>query len=129
MPGFRSIACAALSIALVFASSAAGAKTDLRKPLHETHACTSVGRWCLQSNAWVNLHQRLLHEVRYGGTSPKALVGNDLAQWNRAVEQYRAFLGERHEIFDAGLAALNAALSRSTREVLPDSIPKPAAEA
>ncbi len=52
-----------------------------------------VGRYCLQSNPWVNLHQRLLHEARFNTSPPQALSGDDLAKWNKAVETYRAFLG------------------------------------
>ena len=112
---------------LVAVASPLSARTDVRKPLAETHACTAVGRYCLQSNVWVNLHQRLVHEALYGGTPPKSLAGDNLARWQQAVERYRAWLGDRNPIFDRELVELNAALSRTTGETLPDSLPKDAA--
>ena len=120
------LALAAVSFLAI--ASPLSARTDVRKPLAETHACMPVGRYCLQSNVWVNLHQRLVHEALYGGTPPKSLAGNDLARWRQAVERYRAWLGDRNPIFDHELVELNAALSRTTREALPDSIPKDARE-
>jgi hypothetical protein len=90
---------------------------------------TNVGRYRLQSNPWVNLHQRLLHEVRFKTAPPAALSGEDLAKWNRIVENYRAFLGRRHPIFNNELIQLNATLSNTSTARLPDSIPEAAAKA
>jgi len=87
-----------------------------------------VGRYRLQSNPWVNLHQRLLYEARFKDAPQVALSGDDLSKWNTAVEAYRAYLGKRHPIFDAELVSLNAALSNTTTPVLPDSIPAAAAK-
>lgn len=115
---------------IVLAVSAAvpvSARTDLRLPLHDTHACAPVGRWCFQSNVWVNLHQRLMHEALYGGTPPKALAGKDLARWREGVARYRDWLGDRDPIFDRELVEVNAALSRTTGETLHESIPRDAA--
>jgi hypothetical protein len=89
---------------------------------------TKVGRYQLQSNPWVNLHQRLLHEVRFKTAPPAALSGDDLSKWKKAVETYRAFLGNRHPIFDEDLIRLNAALSKTTTAKLPDSIPEAASK-
>lgn len=83
-----------------------------------------VGRYRLQSNPWVNLHQRLVHEARFGTAAPAALSGEDLARWKSVVEAYRAFLGQRNPVFDDELIALNAALSATSTRELPDSIPK-----
>ena len=90
-------------------------------------AATQVGRYRLQSNAWVNLHQRLMSEARFGTAPPARLAGDDLAAWKNNVTAYATFLGKRHPIFDAGLIAINDALAATTGAVLPDSIPKPAA--
>jgi hypothetical protein len=94
-----------------------------------------VGRYRLQSNPWVNLHQRLVHEARFGTPPPAGLSGADLATWETTVEDYRAFLGDRNPIFDDGLIRLNAALSAagapdpSGRPGPPDSIPGAASAA
>ncbi len=86
-----------------------------------------VGRYRLQSNPWVNLHQRLLYAARFEPTTPASLSGDDLPKWNKAVEAYRAFLGKRSPIFDDELVRLNAALSATSASKLPASIPKAAA--
>lgn len=95
----------------------------------KTQTVTKVGRYRLQSNPWVNLHQRLLHEVRFKTSPPAALSGDDLAKWKNVVETYRKFLGKRHPIFDKDLIHLNAALSKTSTAKLPDSIPLAAAKA
>lgn len=95
----------------------------------KAQSATKVGRYRLQSNPWVNLHQRLLHEVRFKTAPPAALSGDDLSKWNKVVETYRAFLGKRHPIFNNELANLNAELSKTTAAKLPDSIPPAAAKA
>lgn len=82
-----------------------------------------VGRYRLQSNPWVNLHQRLVHDARFGTASPAALSGEDLSAWKKGVDSYRAYFGKRNPIFDAELIALNAALSKTSTRALPDSIP------
>jgi hypothetical protein len=71
----------------------------------DPQAVVEVGRYRLQSNPWVNLHQRLLHEARFQTPAPPALSGEDLSKWRRAVENYRAFLGKRSPIFDDELIA------------------------
>src|SRR4051794_41729647 len=69
-------------------------------------------RWHLQSNAWVNLHQRLMYEARFGPVPPPAgLSADDLAKWKKDVDDYRTFIGKRHPSFTKELADLNAALS------------------
>lgn len=88
---------------------------------------TKIGRYTLQSNPWVNLHQRLLHEARFKTPPPAALTGDDLAKWKKGVETYAAFLGKRSPIFDDELIKLNATLSKTTTAKLPDSIPQTAA--
>lgn len=87
---------------------------------------TKVGRYRLQSNPWVNLHQRLLHEARFKTAPPAALAGDDLAKWKKLVETYSVFLGKRHPLFDNDLIELNATLSKTTTSKLPTSIPKAA---
>jgi hypothetical protein len=87
---------------------------------------TKVGRYRLQSNPWVNLHQRLLHEARFKTAPPAALTGDDLAKWKKLVETYGEFLGKRHPIFNNDLIELNATLSKTSTPKLPSSISKSA---
>lgn len=90
----------------------------------------TVGRYRLQSNPWVNLHQRLVYEARFKWDKPPAgLGGEDLAKWAKAVESYRAYLGRRNPIFDEELISLNATLSGTQGDRLPASLPKAAAQA
>ena len=90
----------------------------------DAEAATVVGRYRLQSNPWVNLHQRLIHEARFKTEPPPELSGERLSTWKRAVEIYRAFLGKRSPIFDEELIRMNTALSETTTPRLPDSIPE-----
>lgn len=91
-------------------------------------AVKEVGRYRLQSNPWVNLHQRLMHEARFATPPPAELAGEDLAAWKKSVESYGKFLGKRSWIFDAELTAMNDALSSTAGLKLPGSIPKAAAD-
>jgi hypothetical protein len=84
---------------------------------------SAQSRWQLQSNVWVNLHQRLMYEARFGPVKPFA----DNEQWKGAIEKYRAFLGRRNPIVDKELVDMNAALSATKSAMLPDSIPRAAA--
>ena len=82
------------------------------------------GRYRLQSNFWVNLHQRLVYEARFKWDKPPAgLDGERLAQWAAAVDAYRKYLGRRNPIFDKELIQLNDTLSATTAARLPDSVP------
>src|ERR1044072_8488235 len=84
----------------------------------------TVGRYRLQSNPWVNLHQRLVYEARFKVEKPAAGVNaEELAKWAKAVEEYRAYLGRRNPIFDQELISLNTALSGTKTDRLPGSIP------
>ncbi|HEX8148345.1 MAG TPA: hypothetical protein VF591_14295 [Pyrinomonadaceae bacterium] len=96
---------------------AAGAQAQDKAPV-------TVGRYRLQSNPWVNLHQRLVYEARFRWDKPPAgLAGEDLSKWAKAVEAYRAYLGKRNPIFDEELKSLNATLSATNADRLPGSIP------
>src|ERR1044072_719548 len=66
-----------------------------------------VGRYRLQSNPWVNLHQRLLYAAQVEPATPASLSGDDLAKWNNDVEAYSAFVGKRSPIADDELGRLN----------------------
>src|SRR3954468_23159445 len=79
--------------------------------------------WKLQSNVWVNLHQRLMYEARFGPVKPLA----DDERWKSSIEKYRAFLGRRNPIDDRELVEMHAALSATKGTKLPDSIPRAAA--
>jgi hypothetical protein len=83
----------------------------------------------LQSNPWVNLHQRLLYEARFSAEPPAGLSGDGLVNWNKAVEIYRVFLGKRNPIVDEELKQLNATLSQTRTPVLPNAIPDAASAA
>src|SRR5215207_6319047 len=89
-----------------------------------------VGRYHLQSNPWVNLHQRLVYEARFKVEKPPAgLTGEELTKWAQAVEAYRAYLGRRNPIFDEELKRLNATLSETKTDKLPGSVPAAAKQA
>jgi hypothetical protein len=70
-------------------------------------------RFQLQSNFWVNLHQRLLND---------SLVSQD-AEWKQAVDAYRAHFGRRSPIFDPELVAINDTLSSTREEETPHDVP------
>ncbi len=118
---------AALGLLLSVASVQAAEAPTPAQVAAASPAATQVGRYRLQSNAWVNLHQRLMSEARFGTAPPARLSDDDLAAWKKIVTAYAAFLGKRHPIFDAGLIAINDALATTAGTALPDSIPKPAA--
>jgi hypothetical protein len=89
----------------------------------------TVGRYRLQSNPWVNLHQRLLYETQVEALKPPAgLSADGLAKWAKAVEDYRAYVGRRNPITDGELARINDALSETNSDRLPASIPAAAAK-
>jgi hypothetical protein len=90
----------------------------------KVQTATKVGRYQLQSNPWVNLHQRLLYASRFKTAPPAALSGDDLLKWNKVVEAYRKYFGKRSPIFDDELIQLNAALSATRASKLPSSISK-----
>ena len=90
---------------------------------------TKVGRYLLQSNRWVNLHQRLLYEARFKEGTPTTFTAADLAKWKKAVEMYRVFLGRRSPIVDDELKHMNATLAKTNAARLPEGIPAAAAEA
>src|SRR5215203_4348448 len=70
-------------------------------------SAVKVGRYRLQSNPWVNLHERLVYEARFKVEKPPAgLAGEDLAKWAKAVGDYRAYIGRRNPIFDEELKSL-----------------------
>jgi hypothetical protein len=117
----------AFVIAALFSSLTLTADVSAQDKL--TLPVTKVGRYRLQSNPWVNLHQRLLHEVRFKTAPPATLSGDDLSKWKKLVETYRTFLGKRHPIFNNELIHLNAELSRTSTPKLPASIPPAAAKA
>src|SRR3712207_857448 len=77
----------------------------------------TVGRYRLQSNPWVNLHQRLLYEAVFKADRPPAgLSADGLAKWTKAVDDYRAYVGRRNPIFDDELVLINDALAATTAD-------------
>jgi hypothetical protein len=94
-------------------------------------AGADVGRYHLQSNEWVTLHQRLMYEARFGDAPPPdGVIEADLTAWNTAVEQYKTWLGPRRSpILDAELIALNRTLSETKNgSRVPQGLPEPAAK-
>ncbi|HEU5180414.1 MAG TPA: hypothetical protein VFW45_06465 [Candidatus Polarisedimenticolia bacterium] len=85
-----------------------------------------VERYRLQSNRWVNLHQRLLYAARFEPSTPKGLTSEETAAWDSAVGVYRQFLGKRSPIYDRELIEMNAALSQARGTRPPETIPEPA---
>ncbi|HVR44234.1 MAG TPA: hypothetical protein VMS56_12410 [Thermoanaerobaculia bacterium] len=88
-----------------------------------------VGTFRLQSNFWVNLHQRLVHAARFKSAAPEGLTAAESAIWSAAVDGYEELLGRRSPIFDAELISINASLSAAKTPQLPDGIPEPVAAA
>ena len=88
-----------------------------------------VERYRLQSNPWVNLHQRLIYEARFKEPSPGGLTAEESAAWEAAVGAYRDFLGNRSPIFDRELIAMNATLAEAHASRPPDGLPKAPREA
>ncbi len=93
----------------------------------KSNTVLTVGRYRFQSNPWVNLHQRLVHEARFNSAPPSTLSGENLTKWKGLVEAYRKFIGSRNPIFDKELVLLNSTLSAASGINPPDSIPKVAA--
>ena len=85
-----------------------------------------VERYRLQSNFWVNLHQRLLYDARFEASPPIGLDPEEAARWESAVVAYREYVGERSPIFDRELIELNAALAKTRGSRPPDTVPQPA---
>ena len=96
----------------------------------QDRASVTVGRYRLQSNAWVNLHQRLLYEAQFKwDTPPAGLSGERLAKWAKAVEDYRAYFRKRNPIVDGELVRINDALSATAGDRAPDALPAAAKRA
>ncbi|MEO8216349.1 MAG: hypothetical protein ABI718_04635 [Acidobacteriota bacterium] len=95
----------------------------------QANALIDVGRYHLQSNPWVNLHQRLLYEASFKTDPPAGLKRSALSKWTSVVDSYRNFLGKRNPIVDHELIAMNLALSGTAGADLPPGIPQPAASA
>jgi hypothetical protein len=90
-------------------------------------AQTDVGRYHLQSNPWVNLHQRLLYEAQFDDAPLTSLAPNDLAAWKAAVEEYRKFVRKKQPINSKELMDIDAALAGTRGWELADSVPAAAA--
>src|SRR5713226_1254156 len=80
-------------------------------------------RFQIQSNFWVNLHQRLQHESATSRDTITTASDEDRAEWNRAVEAYRAHFGQRSPWVDPEMIALHDALSRTAENATPSGIP------
>jgi len=125
----RWYAVIAFALLAITASPVAHAQTKRAGKQADGNAVADVGRYHFRSNPWVNLHQRLLAEANgYESPPPPAgLSGDELAQWVKAVERYRAFIHKRSELFDRELVRINTVLSETMGQELPKSIPDAAA--
>jgi hypothetical protein len=123
------LSIAAIALLVPLASVGLHARQASATRMAEDQAFLEVGRYRLQSNPWVNLHQRLLYDARFGGATPASLSGDGLAAWKTAVDAYRVMLGKRSPIEDAQLVALNATLSGAHSGDLPAGVPEQAATA
>ncbi|HZM71017.1 MAG TPA: hypothetical protein VFB95_11715 [Candidatus Cryosericum sp.] len=119
----------ALVVPLIAASLTLHTQAGRSKPRTDPNLVAEVGRYRLQSNPWVNLHQRLMHEARFGTPPPGTLSGEGRSAWSQAVDAYRTFLGKRSPIFDDELIQMNAALSATSATAPPASIPEAPAAA
>ncbi|MBV8856945.1 MAG: hypothetical protein JOZ02_08455 [Acidobacteria bacterium] len=111
--------CSAFAFAalLICLAPAAGARAQDRPSV-------TVGRYRLQSNPWVNLHQRLLYEAQVEPVKPPAgLSADGLTKWAKAVEDYRAYVGRHSPILNDELVRINDALAETNTDKLPASIP------
>ncbi|HEX7151902.1 MAG TPA: hypothetical protein VF618_10470 [Thermoanaerobaculia bacterium] len=86
-------------------------------------------RYHLQSNRWVNLHQRLLHEVQHGTPPPARLTESERPVWQAAAQTYRTLFAKRSLLANQELVDLNAALSATIGNELPTTIAPKVAEA
>jgi len=118
----------AASLALAVSATLRAQPAPTLRPV-ERQTSTEVGRYRLQSNPWVNLHQRLMYEARFEDAAPASLSSADLATWKQAAAAYRVWLGKRSPIFDDQLIALNTTLSASHSAELPAGVPDAAAAA
>jgi hypothetical protein len=118
----RALPVLPLLLSLVGVTGAGAAIPDPTGP-----AAADVGRYHLQSNRWVNLHQRLMHEALFGTPPPDGLGPGESAAWKGAVDGYRAWVGRRSPIEDAELIRVNATLAASRK--LPGGLPPPAQQA
>ena len=92
-------------------------------------ALVTVPPYELQSNPWVNLHQRLLHQAQFGTpASPERLSAGEKATWDGVVDTYKTLFKDRSAVFNKELADIDTAV-RGASTTLPDAIPPKAAEA
>lgn len=71
----------------------------------------SAQQWELQSNFWVNLHQKMLDAAQNGKPLEASLTDSESSAWNNAVHNYRVRFYGRSPIFDDELVGINDALS------------------
>jgi hypothetical protein len=124
------VAVSRLLPVLALAAIAMATPAHLAAAAHADPATVDVERYHLQGNVWVNLHQRLMYEARFGDAPPpEGLTGEDPAAWKGAVDGYRAWLGKRSPIVDAELIKLNLELSDTRAARAPREIPDAASKA
>lgn len=83
-----------------------------------------AGRYEMQSNFWVNLHQRLLYTSQYSDAVDLNVSGEDAKVWKMALEYYRSRFGKHSPVFNRELIGLNGALSRTSGELPAEIAPE-----
>ena len=89
-------------------------------------AAAEVERFRMQSNAWVNLNERLFYDATFGAPDPAGLTETETAAWTAAVDAYRAWVKKRSPLIDDELKAVSLSLSGTKGRKLPGSIPEAA---
>src|SRR5688572_16818742 len=83
-----------------------------------------AGRYEMQSNFWVNLHQRLLYTAQYPDAVDLNLSGEDAKVWKMALDHYRSKFGKHSPVFNRELISINSTLSRATGELPAEIAPE-----
>lgn len=84
---------------------------------------TVVGRFFLQSNFWVGLHQTLLEAAQRGGVENPGANPEERRAWEAAVATYRERFAESNYLFDEALLDANDRLSAVQGSAAPPALP------
>ena len=76
-----------------------------------------ASRFHIQTNFWVNLHQRLIHEAATGQDTIKTANADERAAWNAAVDAYRQYA--QRDLFDPEVILIHDQLSGTRGDTLP----------
>jgi hypothetical protein len=91
----------------------------------DAQAATQVGRYRLQSNPWVNLHQRLIHEARF--QTARSLARRGVRDYRPSIAGMyeRGFRGFEQSLETHWQAYLDGKVSREAaiRQILIETAP------